>query len=86
MSGICHRPPADDRSATTIGAYTATAYSNPLNPDAYPGIRKMEAEVLLYFAEASEYVLFPHVTFNRVDLVEFYAQSKLLKINELNCE
>ena len=26
-------------------AYTATAYTNPLNPDAYPGLRKMEAEV-----------------------------------------
>ena len=23
-----------------------TAYANPLNPDAYPGIRKMEAEVV----------------------------------------
>ena len=27
-------------------AYSKTAYANPLNPDAFPGIRKMEAEVV----------------------------------------
>ena len=27
-------------------AYAKTAYANPLNPDAFPGIRKMEAEVV----------------------------------------
>lgn len=26
--------------------YGLTAYTNPLNPDAFPGIRKMEAEVV----------------------------------------
>ena len=29
---------------TTV--YGLTAYTNPLNPDAFPGIRKMEAEVV----------------------------------------
>jgi hypothetical protein len=33
-------------------AYTATAYTNPLNPDAYPGLRKMEAEVRLLIIES----------------------------------
>ena len=28
---------------TTV--FGMTAYTNPLNPDAFPGIRKMEAEV-----------------------------------------
>ena len=26
--------------------FSKTAYANPLNPDAFPGIRKMEAEVV----------------------------------------
>ena len=30
---------------TTV--FGMTAYTNPLNPDAFPGIRKMEAEVRL---------------------------------------
>ena len=29
-----------------VEAYGKTAYANPLNPDAFPGIRKMEAEVV----------------------------------------
>ena len=29
-----------------INLYSKTAYANPLNPDAFPGIRKMEAEVV----------------------------------------
>ena len=27
------------------------AYTNPLNPDAYPGLRKMEAEVVRFTAD-----------------------------------
>ena len=29
-----------------VNLYSKTAYANPLNPDAFPGIRKMEAEVV----------------------------------------
>ena len=45
LSGICHKPiKAREEVMTTV--YGLTAYTNPLNPDAFPGIRKMEAEVV----------------------------------------
>jgi len=45
LSGTCHKPEESIVRVVT-NAYAATAYTNPLNPDAYPGIRKMEAEVV----------------------------------------
>lgn len=45
LSGVCHQPP-DDRVDVVTTVYSKAAYTNPLNPDAYPGIRKMEAEVV----------------------------------------
>ncbi|XP_023332343.1 sphingosine-1-phosphate lyase [Eurytemora carolleeae] len=45
LSGTCHKPEESIVRVITR-AYSATAYTNPLNPDAYPGIRKMEAEVV----------------------------------------
>jgi len=45
LSGTCHKP--DDNVVKVVtAAYSLTAYTNPLNPDAFPGIRKMEAEVV----------------------------------------
>ncbi len=46
LSGICHKPPEPEKVETVTEAYRLTAYANPLNPDAFPGIRKMEAEVV----------------------------------------
>ena len=34
------------------------AYTNPLNPDAYPGLRKMEAEVVRFTNDIDNYRLF----------------------------
>ena len=45
VSGICHRP-GQEREEVVTEVYSMTAYTNPLNPDVYPGIRKMEAEVV----------------------------------------
>ena len=45
MSGICHLP-EEERAEVVTAAYSLTAYTNALNPDAYPGVRKMEAEVV----------------------------------------
>ena len=36
LSGICHQP-TDDRVDVVTSVYSMTAYTNPLNPDAYPG-------------------------------------------------
>ena len=33
------------------------AYTNPLNPDAYPGLRKMEAEVVRFTTDIKNYRL-----------------------------
>ncbi len=46
LSGTCHKPPNLNRVSIVTEAYSKTAYANPLNPDAFPGIRKMEAEVV----------------------------------------
>ena len=46
LSGTCHKPPNSERVETVTAAYSLTAFANPLNPDAFPGIRKMEAEVV----------------------------------------
>lgn len=46
LSGTCHKPPDRSRVEVVVEAYGKTAYANPLNPDAFPGIRKMEAEVV----------------------------------------
>ena len=46
LSGTCHRPPNVERVETATEAYSMTAFANPLNPDAFPGIRKIEAEVV----------------------------------------
>ena len=46
LSGTCHKPPNPDRVDVVTEAFSRTAFANPLNPDAYPGIRKMEAEVV----------------------------------------
>ena len=46
FSGICHKPPDASRVETVTAAYAMTAFANPLNPDAFPGIRKIEAEVV----------------------------------------
>ena len=45
LSGICHKP-AKAREEVMTTVYGMTAYTNPLNPDAFPGVRKMEAEVV----------------------------------------
>ena len=45
VSGICHRP-GQAREEVVTEVFSMTAYTNPLNPDVYPGIRKMEAEVV----------------------------------------
>ena len=45
LSGICHKP-VKAREGVMTTVYGLTAYTNPLNPDAFPGIRKMEAEVV----------------------------------------
>ena len=34
------------------------AYTNPLNPDAYPGLRKMEAEVVRFTTDIENYYSF----------------------------
>lgn len=45
LSGTCHKP--DDEIVSIVTkAYSLSAYTNPLNPDAFPGVRKMEAEVV----------------------------------------
>jgi len=46
LSGICHKPEDKTRTEVITHIYTMTAYTNPLNPDAFPGVRKMEAEVV----------------------------------------
>ena len=46
LCGICHKQPNPERVEVVTQAYSKTAYANPLNPDAFPGIRKMEAEVV----------------------------------------
>eukprot|EP00095_Tigriopus_kingsejongensis_P003316 maker-scaffold612_size124412-snap-gene-0.23 protein:Tk03316 transcript:maker-scaffold612_size124412-snap-gene-0.23-mRNA-1 annotation:"sphingosine-1-phosphate lyase 1-like isoform x2" len=46
LSGTCHKPPNAERVDTVTKAYSLTAFANPLNPDAFPGIRKFEAEVV----------------------------------------
>ncbi len=46
LSGVCHKPPQPEKVETVTEAYRLTAYANPLNPEAFPGIRKMEAEVV----------------------------------------
>ena len=46
LSGMCHKPPNMDRVEAVTEAYRMTAFANPLNPDAFPGIRKLEAEVV----------------------------------------
>ena len=46
LSGTCHKQPNLERVEVVTEAYSKTAYANPLNPDAFPGIRKMEAEVV----------------------------------------
>ncbi len=46
LSGTCHKEPDASKVETVTEAYAKTAYANPLNPDAFPGIRKMEAEVV----------------------------------------
>ena len=46
LCGICHKQPNLERVEVVTQAYSKTAYANPLNPDAFPGIRKMEAEVV----------------------------------------
>ena len=46
LSGTCHKPPEHEKVEVVTEAYRLTAYANPLNPDAFPGIRKMEAEVV----------------------------------------
>ena len=46
LSGTCHKQPNIERVEVVTEAYSKTAYANPLNPDAFPGIRKMEAEVV----------------------------------------
>ncbi|XP_059087966.1 sphingosine-1-phosphate lyase-like [Tigriopus californicus] len=46
LSGTCHKPPNMERVETMTSAYKLTAFANPLNPDAFPGIRKFEAEVV----------------------------------------
>jgi hypothetical protein len=46
LSGTCHKEPDEQRVKTVTEAYSKTAFANPLNPDAFPGIRKMEAEVV----------------------------------------
>ena len=45
LSGICHNPGGVKEDVMT-SVFSLTAYTNPLNPDAFPGIRKMEAEVV----------------------------------------
>ena len=45
LSGICHKP-VKSREEVMTSVYSMTAYTNTLNPDAFPGIRKMEAEVV----------------------------------------
>ena len=42
LSGICHKPEDKTRTEVITHIYTMTAYTNPLNPDAFPGVRKME--------------------------------------------
>ncbi len=46
LSGVCHKPPDPEKVEAVTEAYRLTAYANPLNPEAFPGIRKMEAEVV----------------------------------------
>ena len=46
LSGICHKPEDTARVQVMTDVYSMTAYTNPLNPDAFPGIRKMEAEIV----------------------------------------
>ena len=46
ISGTCHKQPDQKFTETVVEAYAKTAYANPLNPDAFPGVRKMEAEVV----------------------------------------
>jgi sphinganine-1-phosphate aldolase len=46
LSGTCHKPPDSSRVDVVVEAFGRTAFANPLNPDAFPGIRKMEAEVV----------------------------------------
>ena len=46
LSGTCHKQPNVERVDTATEAYTMTAFVNSLNPDAFPGIRKIEAEVV----------------------------------------
>ncbi len=46
LSGTCHKPSDRARVDVVTEAYSRTAFANPLNPDAFPGIRKMEAEVV----------------------------------------
>ena len=46
LTGTCHKQPDHVRVEVVTGAFERTAFANPLNPDAFPGIRQMEAEVV----------------------------------------
>ena len=46
LSGTCHKQPDFTRVEAVNEAYCRAAFANPLNPDAFPGVRKMEAEVV----------------------------------------
>ena len=40
---------------TFLQVLSIAAYTNPLNPDAYPGLRKMEAEVVRFTTDMENY-------------------------------
>ena len=59
FSGICHKP-KDERVEVVTRVYSMAAYTNPLNPDAYPGIhtyfhmvRTLLGEIPIFY-QASE--------------------------------
>ena len=39
LSGTCHKLPDEEKTETAVEAYALAAFTNPLNPDAFPGIR-----------------------------------------------
>lgn len=46
VSGCVYRDVDDDFKQLLVDVYGAASYTNPLHPDVFPGVCKMEAEVV----------------------------------------
>ena len=51
VSGICHKLADKEHIEVVTQAMTRGAFVNPLNPEVFPGVCKMEAEVAFIFSK-----------------------------------